>query len=390
MSGIKADRILEPAREMGFHVWTGVPCSYLKGLINYVIDAEGLTYISSANEGDAVATASGAALAGQRAVVMMQNSGLGNAISPLSSLNWVFRLPVLLIITLRGDPGVPDEPQHELLGKVTGALLDTLDIAWQWFPQHESDIPATLESATTHMDSTGLPFALLMRKGTIAEYALRSAPDSVAHAQPSCVRVAQPEADQPSRQAVLEQVVSQTSASDCIVIGSTGYNGRELYAIEDRPNHLYMVGSMGCAASLGLGLSLARPDLHTVVCDGDGGLLMRMGNLATIGAYGGVRFKHLLLDNGTHESTGGQATVSRHVDFTAVAHGCGYPHAEDYSGNGAIGRFLARSRGPGFMHIHTRAGVPPDLPRPSHRPASVKQRLMRQFGFDCAWRDLGV
>ncbi len=93
-----------------------------------------MTYISSANEGDAVAAATGAALGGHRSVAMMQNSGLGNAVSPLTSLNHVFRIPILLIITLRGEPGKPDEPQHELMGQITTDLLDTMRIPWCWFP----------------------------------------------------------------------------------------------------------------------------------------------------------------------------------------------------------------------------------------------------------------
>ena len=76
---------------------------------------------------------------------------------------------------------------------------------------------------------------------------------------------------------------------------------------------------MGCAASFGLGVTLSCPDLATVVCDGDGGTLMRMGNLATVGAYAGEGFRHLILDNRMHESTGGQATVSAGVDFVQTA-----------------------------------------------------------------------
>ena len=137
---IQASDFIKPAQAFGFNTWAGVPCSFLTPFINSIIDDPGMTYISSANEGDAVATATGAALAGQRAVAIMQNSGLGNAISPLSSLNWVFRIPVLLIITLRGEPGVKDEPQHELMGQVTGRILDELQIPWDWFPRDAGSV----------------------------------------------------------------------------------------------------------------------------------------------------------------------------------------------------------------------------------------------------------
>ena len=116
---IEAGTFIEAARTRGFRRYVGVPCSFLTPFINYVINDETLAYLSAANEGDAVAIGAGAALGGQPAVVLMQNSGLGNAVSPLTSLTWVFRIPVLLIITHRGAPGLSDEPQHELMGSIT-------------------------------------------------------------------------------------------------------------------------------------------------------------------------------------------------------------------------------------------------------------------------------
>ncbi len=98
----------------------------------------------------------------------MQNSGLGNAISPLSSLNWVFRIPILLLITLRGEPGLQDEPQHELMGQITGRILDDLQIPWDWFPRDAGSVEGALMVANWQMDKTGLPYAFIMRKGSVA------------------------------------------------------------------------------------------------------------------------------------------------------------------------------------------------------------------------------
>ena len=132
---IEARAFIEAARERGFGLYTGVPCSYLKPFINYVIDSDQLRYVGAANEGDAVAIGAGAQLAGTRSVVMFQNSGLGNAVNPLTSLTYTFRIPVLLIPTLRGEPGGPaDEPQHELMGAVTTDMLDLMNIQWEYFP----------------------------------------------------------------------------------------------------------------------------------------------------------------------------------------------------------------------------------------------------------------
>jgi len=146
-----------------------------------------------------------------------------------------------------------------------------------------------------------------------------------------------------------------------------------------------MVGSMGCASSLALGLASVRPDRKVIVIDGDGAALMRMGNLATAGAYGGRNFYHLLLDNHVHESTGGQATVSPAVDFSSIAIACGYqsvipaaPGYRDFAG------FL-QSDAPAFMSVETARGVPEGLPRPAVKPLEVARRLMKNLDVETAW-----
>ena len=382
---IEASQFVVPARKLGFDFWAGVPCSFLTPFINYTIGDDGLTYISSANEGDAVAAATGAALGGRRSVAMMQNSGLGNAVSPLTSLNYVFRIPVLLIITLRGEPGRPDEPQHELMGQITPALLETMRIPWAWFPDHEDNVENVLQKAVSHMDSSGRPFALIMKKGMVSPYALPAVPGFertvVQHEKSPRNR----ESVLPSRHDVLRQLQNAASVNETVIVASTGFSGRELYALEDRPNQLYMVGSMGCAASLGLGLSLVRRDKKIIVIDGDGASLMRMGNMATVGAYAADNYYHLLLDNHVHESTGGQATVSSVIDFSAVAAACGYRNVRDATQPLRINKFLQASA-PAFMHVETRRGVPDGLPRPSIKPKDVARRLMDFIGVSTAWK----
>src|SRR5262245_41812621 len=162
---IDAASFMHQARERSFRLFTGVPCSYLKPFINYALDAPELRYVAATNEGDAVAIAAGSELAGRPAVVMFQNSGLGNAVSPLTSLNATFRIPTLLIVTWRGQPGgAPDEPQHELMGQITPALLEVMGIRWEFFPQAEADVQPVLDRAVAHMAETRLPYALVMKK----------------------------------------------------------------------------------------------------------------------------------------------------------------------------------------------------------------------------------
>jgi phosphonopyruvate decarboxylase len=383
---IQAEDFIGPASSLGFNTWAGVPCSFLTPFIDSVINAPEMLYIASANEGDAVASASGAALAGRPAVAMMQNSGLGNAVSPLSSLNWVFRIPIMLIVTLRGEPGLPDEPQHELMGRITAGMLEQLQIPWAWFPRDTAEVEGALTLACRHMEQTSRPYAFIMRKGSVAPCAAAAYRPADHPPTPYGGALLPPGAAELSRRQALEIVVANTSEADSIVIGSTGYTGRELFAVADRPNQLYMVGSMGCASSFGLGVALALPQRRVVVLDGDGAALMRMGNLATIGAYGGENFRHLVLDNGMHESTGGQHTVSGTVSFAAVAAACGYAAASEAVTGDALQAFLRQATGPALLQLRMRGGVAAALPRPTLEPAAVRQRLQRHLGISTSWQ----
>lgn len=374
---IEAEAFLREGHDRGYTFYSGVPCSYLKPFINYVIDSPDFQYVAAANEGDAVAVGAGAALAGKPAVVMFQNSGLGNAVSPLTSLTHIFRIPVLIIVTLRGQTGGPaDEPQHDLMGKITTRQLDLMDIPWGYFPTSESMIKDCWTRATDHMNRTGRPFALVMPKGAVAAYALRE--QGASSRRPDLVQSRKDHTVtwQPSRAEVLTLIQKAAAETDPI-LASTGYAGRELYGLDDRSNQFYMVGSMGCVSSLGLGIALARPDRKVFVIDGDGAALMRMGALATIGAEAPRNLVHILLDNGVHESTGGQATVSRTVDFCAVAGACGYPSSVQPGTPSAFSQAMRDKAmsGPTFIYINTKQGVPDGLPRPKIPPEHVAQRF---------------
>ena len=384
---IEARDFIEAARERGFGWYAGVPCSYHTPFINDVVQDPSLRYLSMANEGDAVALIAGATLGSGGApcgVAMMQNSGLGNAVSPLTSLTWTFRLPQLLIVTWRGQPGVADEPQHALMGPITPAMLATMEIPWELFPAQRPALGAALDRARAHLDESGRPYALVMPKGCVAPFALQgeACPGRRTAPAPAVLEPHRNAPDaRPSRRTALEAVIAHTPGASTVVLAATGFCGRELYAIADRPNQLYMVGSMGCVAPLALGLALARPDLTVVALDGDGAALMRLGALATVGAYGPPNLRHLLLDNGVHDSTGGQATVSPSVSFAEVAAACGYASALETDEAGRIAEWLQAppAPGPSFARLLIRAGTSAGLPRPSISPVEVKQRLLRHL-----------
>jgi phosphonopyruvate decarboxylase len=376
---ISAQQFAEAAKARGFGLWSGVPCSYLKPLINYVIDAPDLHYVAAANEGDAVAIASGAELGGTRAIAMFQNSGLGNAVNPLTSLNAVFRIPILIITTLRGEPGgPPDEPQHALMGPITTRMLEVMEIPWEYFPQKGEEVQPALDRALEYMEDKGLPYTLVMKKGSVAEWKLHSMPQP--RPLPPSPQVVGVRGAGAMRSEILRAVQAELRAGD-LVIATTGYTGRELYALEDRSEQLYMVGSMGCGMSLGLGLAIAQPKHRVIVLDGDGAVLMRMGGLATVGFERPPNLIHVLLDNQMHESTGGQSTVSHSVDLYAVAVACGYPVTVRATTPEEVAEFLDRADGRALSLIHVRIlpGAPDDLPRPTITPPEVATRFRNRI-----------
>lgn len=375
---IPASAFIEHLRGLGYSHYAGVPCSYLKPFINYVIDDASLGYIGATSEGEAVGISMGAYLGGRKTVTMCQNSGLGNMVNPLTSLNYPFRIPTLLITTWRGEPGRPDEPQHALMGQITHRLLETMQIPWLPFPTEESQIASTMAQAEASMKERQLPFALVMSEDSVAGHELRS--------QPQARRVDSQVSQQLRHQAqqrmirteALQAVLESLTGNEAI-IATTGKTGRELFTIADRANHLYVVGGMGTASAIGFGLAQALPKQPVVIIDGDGAALMKLGSLATIGYYQPANLLHILLDNESHDSTGGQQTVSGVVRFAEMAAAANYHRAvsaDDPTEVRALVKELRQQPGPVLLHIKIRAGSPQNLGRPTVKPHEVKERFM--------------
>lgn len=350
--------------DAGFGPFTGVPCSFLGPLISALEAEHPDAYLAAANEGEAVAIAAGSRLTGRRPVVILQNSGLGNAVNPLTSLCYTLRLPVLLLITWRGEPGHQDEPQHQLMGAITPELLSSMRISHEEFPATATEVGPALARAILHMDRTGLPYAFLVHKGALAPYA-RTRGDTPAAAT-SMLR------------AEAIRTVVDTAAADTLVVATTGKTARELERDRDRATNLYVVGSMGCASSIGLGVALGAPERDVVVLDGDGAALMRLEAMATIGRQAPERLLHVVLDNESYESTGGQATFSADVDFCAVALACGYSTAAEVADVAGLRTASERARaapGPHLLRVRIRPGSDPSLGRPALAPPQAAARF---------------
>ncbi len=372
---ISAESFIRKAKAFGFGSYTGVPCSFLKPFINYIIDSDDVDYIPAPNEGDAIAIAGGAYLAGDQPIVMLQNSGLGNTVNPITSLLQTFNIPCLIIITLRGDPEAkPDEPQHQLMGKITQELIELMELNYSFFPENETDLDHVLKKASSSIINEKKSYVLIMRKGTVEPYALKGKSSSKVHSFSKPIKMDTSD-EFFTRSQILSEIIQNTNKQD-LIVATTGYTGRELAALDDRSNHFYMVGSMGCAASIGLGVALNKTDSRVIVIDGDGGLLMHLGALSTIGFEQPKNLIHILLDNQEYESTGGQDTASNNVDFAQIASSCGYEKSLILQKkNDLITILKSQQKQLTFIYMPIVSGVAKDLPRPRVAPHDVASRF---------------
>jgi phosphonopyruvate decarboxylase len=371
-------------KQQGIRLGAGVPCSYFTPLVNYMTGDPGLDYVSSTSEGEAVAIAAGMVAAGKPAFALMQNSGLGNAVNPITSMLYIYKMPVVLLVSHRGQPGgQPDEPQHELMGQITEQMSALCGLRTHVFD------PARFTEDLAACQRDAVPSAFIVRKGTL-EGGPKAPPVSIrvrtgttpaagsGEFSPKLTREQALSALLP----ILNRRLSGTGSDALAVVGTTGKLSRELYELDDREgdkrNRFYMVGSMGCAAGFGLGIARAQPARKVLVLDGDGALLMKLGSLATAGALGCENFHHVTFDNGAHDSTGGQPTPSPAVDFTAMALACGYKHAATVDDAGALCATLERQLampGPTHLRVIIGTGSRGELGRPNLTPQGCYQRF---------------
>lgn len=371
-----ADFYEELARN-GFTFFTGVPDSLLKDLCAYIADqVPAEQHVINANEGSAVALAAGYHLAsGKAPVVYLQNSGTGNAINPLLSLAdpAVYAIPMLLIIGWRGEPGVADEPQHMTQGRIMVDLLNSLELEYSVLDA-DSDFADVIGNASDRMWSTSRPYALLVRKNTFAPYSFGA-------------RI--PGDEQFTRSEAVDAVIRALEPHD-LVVSTTGMTSREVFAIRERhgqshANDFLTVGSMGHASQIALGIAGQVGSRQVVCIDGDGAVLMHMGSLAIIGTQRPPNLKHIVINNGAHDSVGGQPTAARSIDLAAVARACGYRSAASVADAGALEAALGRLRGetgPALLEVRVGSHPHTDAGRPTTSPVDNKHAFMQAINHE--------
>ena len=359
--------------EAGIRSFAGVPDSLLRNFCAYVTDhAPANSHCITANEGAAVALAAGRYLAGGAlGLVYLQNSGLGNIINPICSLadGDVYSIPILLLIGWRGEPGVKDEPQHITQGRNMLAVLDAIGVPYGILPPERDGAGQLLARASSYMAEHLSPFAIVVRKDTFGPYNLSTATRNSYTL---------------TREHAIELILENMEDS-AAVISTTGMISREVFELRARrrsghERDFLTVGSMGHACQLALGVALEQPSRPVYCLDGDGALLMHMGSAAVLASLGPKNLTHIILNNGAHDSVGGQPTVGFQIDVQRFAAAVRYQHVGGASDAEEIPPLLKRFAaldGPKLLEIRVALGARSDLGRPTTTPKQNKADFMR-------------
>jgi phosphonopyruvate decarboxylase len=354
---INQEKFVNVLHNNGVEFFCGVPDSHLNAFCTYIAENVPSTRnIIAANEGNAVALASGYYFAtGTIPFVYMQNSGMGNALNPLVSLvdRHVYSVPMIMLIGWRGEPSTNDHEQHKTQGEITIRLLDMLSIPYKIVKDDDRFIEETVEWAVQTTLSTSVPTALIAQTGVFAETKKRHpVDDSYSMSREDAMKV------------VLDNV-----PKDALFVATTGRATRELYFLrsergEAHDNDILNVGSMGHASSIAMGLALANKDRLVVCLDGDAAAIMHLGAMTMVSKYEMPNLLHIVLNNGAHESVGGQPSVGHIIDFARIAEGSGYRAktvVNEKSLIEALGE-LSDGKAPSFINVKIRQGMRAVLP----------------------------
>ena len=314
---LNQEMVFETLADHGVTWFAGVPDSYLNGFCNYALAHCGDRNVITANEGNAVALAAGHYFASREIpLVYMQNSGEGNTINPLASLvdKNVYAVPMLLLIGWRGQGNTePNHPQHKLQGEITTGLLELMHIPYSVLTDSDAEFEAVIDKAIKYCADFRQPYGLVAPKGVMAD---PDKPNNVDDAYPM------------SREEAIE-IILDHMPKDTIYSATTGRATRELFFLREKRNesraHDFLnVGSMGHASSVALGIALEKRDRPVVALDGDSAAIMHMGALTMVSKMNVPNFLHVVLNNGAHESVGGQPSAGHLLNYTAIAEACGY------------------------------------------------------------------
>jgi phosphonopyruvate decarboxylase len=370
---INCEQLYESFKKEDLNFFTGVPDSTFKDWMKFLADEHGerITNIVACNECEAISIATGYHLkTGKVGIVYMQNSGEGKTINPLTSLcdKEVYSIPMLLMIGWRGEPGKKDEPQHKKMGRVMIPLLESLEINYKILPNNIKEAEKVIEEMKKLAEKNKEPIALIIKKGTFEEY---NAKKNTKTNYEMC------------REDAIKTVIDEFEGNEAVV-STTGKTSRELFEYreklgQDHSKDFLTVGSMGCSAAIANGIALSDNKNPVFVFDGDGALIMQMGSLATIGYYQPKKLYHIVFDNESYDSTGGQPTVSSQIDFEKIALACNYKNAQTVETRKELKKTINKMKtkeGPQMIIVKINKGARKELGRPTTTPIENKESFM--------------
>ena len=345
---------------------TGVPDSLLKDICGFISDnLPSNQHIIATNEGSAIGLAIGNYLATKHVpLVYLQNSGIGNIVNPLTSLAdpSVYGIPMLLMVGWRGEINygkqVHDEPQHKKQGAITLAQLELLNIPYVIINKDLENIDQLIAECVISAKSRQGPFAIVVRKNSFEKYEFTN-------------NKRKNDVDFPSRKEVLEAIVKNIP-NYIPIVSTTGFASRELFEIRSElgfknQSDFLTIGGMGHASQIAAGIAISNIQRKIVCIDGDGAALMHMGAFAVNSEVGNLI--HILINNGVHDSVGGQPNKGQKLNFARIANEFGYKYCyrvKNISEISALLKLILRNTGSTFVEILCKPGFDPNLGRPSN------------------------
>lgn len=374
---IDPNKFIEYLKKKKVNLITGVPDSLLKNIDYSINKIYKQKHVISTNEGSAVALATGNYLATKKlSLVYMQNSGLGNAINPLNSIvdKKVYGIPLILLIGWRGEiiknKAIKDEPQHKKQGLTTLSQLKNLNIPYIIISKNMKNYKKKINNLIKKTIKLKHPVAIVVRKNTFL-------------AKKNNISINKKEIIKNSREHFIEKILKNLDKK-FIVVSTTGMISREAYEIKKKLKLDYLslfvvVGGMGHANQIAAGIARQKKNKTVLCLDGDGSVLMHLGSLALNSKL--VNFKHIILNNFSHDSVGGQPTISKNLDFESLSKGIGFKNFELIKKNLStlkLKNFL-KKKGSSLLVINCKKGYRTNLGRPKESLEYLKKNFMKNI-----------
>ena len=370
-----AEDIVDSLKEAGVELLGTYPCAKIRQL--YRLVHANFRCVALSKEEEGVGVCAGAALAGVKPGMLIQSTGLGNMFNALCSLTITYRLPLLVLASWRG---VYREtiPAQVPLGKRLPRILKAAGIKFD-VVKRPRDLPVIAQAATEVYRKERLRVILLSPELWEEKEELPEEEEIPLETPLTSIRNEEGGGAITRRMTRLEVL---QAASDFLegklVICNIGLPSRELYQVKHQPSNFYMLGSLGLASSIGLGVAMFT-QRRVVVIDGDGSLLANLGTLATIAQEQPKNLTLIVVDNGVHGSTGNQPTAaSRWVDLSGTARGLGIKKTYRVAERDKLINLLSQlGDGPNFVHVLARPGNAP-VPTIPLTPEQIKQAFMQE------------